>query len=885
MKKFLLSISIITSFAGAIKAQMPLTVGHQWTKSYPAITSGFQVEQVASKETDNGYIISATNFRNSVDADPNPTNTVTVSSGNANHYNGLVTILNQNGNYQTHLLFSCTNESKIVSIATDSDNNIYVLGYSNALLTISDISGTSTMTVSTGYFLAKMNTNGFPLWAYPYNVSIANKFTSITTAEIGGVNRVFVGGSAYPGLKVDIKNQATSTFYPGSNGYYPIVIAYDEDCNYVNYNHMGISAGSGGINTINSLKFINNNLYLTGLFSGSLQIPALSINIASKGGDDVFVAKYDAVNLQPTWARRVGSNATDYAKTIDVDNNENVYFGGEFTGSGFNFDPAVSGTTNSNAENIFLIKLNSSGVFAWGRHFYGSVSSAETLNSIAVTGGGDIFMTGQARLRIYVYDHNANYVADINPTALNNNNALDIFLYRLNTNGGLEMTTHFGGSGNTAGSSAPLTNYERGVNLNLHNGNLYLSANTTILRNFNAENIDFNPAPFTFDGLTDYLSSDNNNQNSVATLTKYFVCTDNSSVGFPSSIVGTCPNKYLQYTPNPNNSTYSYHWNCASLGISSDSAILNIANPSAAFGGKIMNLQMTDANGCYKHLSAPIDGSGLSAASVSITSSATNLCNGNAYTFTATGSNVKWYANASDTISVASGNTYTYTPLLQQTTPMAIYASTTNTSTSCEEPRALHSFTVGVVPQPKLDSINSGPFVGCADGQPRYLNVFTNVNIFPDSLSNTIIGNTSSWWDLGSYYNMNTPDTITVWIEALGYIGPTNSIPCESIRYPVHFILINCNVTSISESSMISNTFKIYPNPANDVITINYDGLTEINSSIEITNTVGQIIMKQDVANETLKNINVSNLSNGIYFVQLKQNGKSIATKKLVINK
>ncbi len=883
MKKLLLSISIISSFAGAIRAQMPLTAGHQWTKAFPSVNIGIQTEQVTSKETNNGYIISATNFRYSVDADPNPTNIVTVLAGHPNHYNGLVTILNQNGNYQTHLLFSCTNESKIVDIATDSDNNIYVLGISNAPLTISDIGGTSSFTVATGYFLAKMNTNGFPLWAYPYNVSIANRFTSITTAEIGGVNRVFVGGSAYPGLKVDIKNQATSTFYPGSNGFYPIVIAYDEDCNYVNYNHMGISAGSGGINTINSLKFINNKLYMTGVFAGSLQIPALSINIASKGGDDVFVAKYDAVNLQPTWARRLGSNATDYAKAIAVDNSENVYVTGEFTGSNFNFDPAVSGATNSSAENIFLTKLYSDGSFVWGRHFYGAVSTSELVNGLAVTDGGDVFITGQARPRINVETQGGSYVWTINPTALNNNNALDIFLYRLNTFGDIEMATSFGGSGSTPNSSSPSTNYERGVNLNLHNDNLYLSATTTILRNFNAENIDFNPAPFTFDGLADYLSSTNGE--STATLTKYYVCSDNSSVAFPSSIVGTCPNKYLQYTPNPNNSTYSYHWNCASLGISSDSAILNIANPSTAFGGKIMNLQMTDANGCYKHLSAPIDGSGLSAASVSITSSATNLCNGNAYTFTATGSNVKWYANASDTISVASGNTYTYSPLLQQTTPMAIYASTTNTSTSCEEPRALHSFTVGVVPKPILDSINSGPFVGCADGQPRYVNVFTSVKIFGDSLSSTEIGSTSSWWDLGSQYNMNTPDTITVWIEGQGYIGPTNSIPCESIRYPVRFILINCNVTSISESSMISNTFKIYPNPANDVITINYDGLNETNSSIEITNTVGQIIMKQDVANETLKNITISNLSNGIYFVLLKQNGKSIATKKLVINK
>lgn len=68
MKKLLLSISIISSFAGAIRAQMPLTAGHQWTKAFPSVNIGIQTEQVTSKETNNGYIISATNFRYSVDA-------------------------------------------------------------------------------------------------------------------------------------------------------------------------------------------------------------------------------------------------------------------------------------------------------------------------------------------------------------------------------------------------------------------------------------------------------------------------------------------------------------------------------------------------------------------------------------------------------------------------------------------------------------------------------------------------------------------------------------------------------------------------------------------------------------------------------------------------
>lgn len=863
MKKLLLSISIISLFAGAIHAQMPLTVGHQWTKAFPSASIGIQTEQAGSAVTPDGHLVSATNYRYDVDANPNPNSVVTVT-GASNYYNGVITIFDQNENYQAHLNFAnTTTDTKIVSVATDSDNNIYVLGYTSANITLGTVSPiTVTITGSQGnYFLTKMNTNGFPLWAYSFNRAMnQTKLNTIAVGEVNGSNRLFVGGYSTPGFNTDIKSGSGSAlFNPGGAISCPIMISYDTDCNYVTYNYMNVSS-TNPYGEITSIALKNNNLYLTGVFGGNLQIPPISLNIATKGGNDVFVAQYTANNIQPVWAKRLGSNSMDYAKAIGVDNSENVYIAGEFDGSGFNFDPAAAGTTLASAQNIFLTKLNSSGVFAWGRHFYGGVSTSELVNDLVVTDGGDVFMTGQARLRITVEDHAGTYITTINPSALNNNNALDVFLYRLNSSGGIEMTTHVGGSGNTAGSSFPSTNFERGVNLDLHNGNLYLSANTTILRNFNAEKIDFNPAPFTFGGLTDYLST--TNDNSTATLTKYYVCTDNSSVSFPSSVVGTCPNNYLQYVPNPNSAAYSYLWNCTELGINSDSIILNIANPSSAYGGKVMNLQITDANGCYKHLSAPIDGTGLSAASTSITATATDLCNGNDYTFNATGNDISWYANAFDTIPVASGNSYTYTPLLQQTTAMAIYASTTNTLTGCEEPRALHSFTVGVVPQPILDSINSGPFVGCADGQPRYLTVSNNVNIFADSLSSTVIGNTSSWWDLGSYYNMSTPDTITIWIERLGYIGLTNSVPCESIRYPVSFILNDCSI-GINENADLSTIIKVYPNPVKNILSIE----SKISSSMSVVNLLGTVVSTAEINFGTNK-LDVSNLTSGVYFIK-----------------
>lgn len=57
-----------------------------------------------------------------------------------------------------------------------------------------------------------------------------------------------------------------------------------------------------------------------------------------------------------------------------------------------------------------------------------------------------------------------------------------------------------------------------------------------------------------------------------------------------------------------------------------------------------------------------------------------------------------------------------------------------------------------------------------------------------------------------------------------------------------------------NESSII-----IYPNPANDIIHFNKK-LTHI----EITNSMGQLVLKQ---NESADNINVSHLTNGLYFL------------------
>ena len=76
-----------------------------------------------------------------------------------------------------------------------------------------------------------------------------------------------------------------------------------------------------------------------------------------------------------------------------------------------------------------------------------------------------------------------------------------------------------------------------------------------------------------------------------------------------------------------------------------------------------------------------------------------------------------------------------------------------------------------------------------------------------------------------------------------------------------------------------------YPNPANDHTTIN---LTDINRSmtIEIRDLTGRLQMSVPVNAKTdMVTISTSNLQNGLYLMNLVDNGKSVDVKKLFIQR
>ncbi|MES2512794.1 MAG: T9SS type A sorting domain-containing protein [Bacteroidota bacterium] len=76
---------------------------------------------------------------------------------------------------------------------------------------------------------------------------------------------------------------------------------------------------------------------------------------------------------------------------------------------------------------------------------------------------------------------------------------------------------------------------------------------------------------------------------------------------------------------------------------------------------------------------------------------------------------------------------------------------------------------------------------------------------------------------------------------------------------------------------------KLYPNPAQNSITISLSGNQLTTADLEITNALGQTIFTgKFTSNEAT---DISGLSNGLYFIHIKGNGLNVSPKKLIISR
>ena len=137
------------------------------------------------------------------------------------------------------------------------------------------------------------------------------------------------------------------------------------------------------------------------------------------------------------------------------------------------------------------------------------------------------------------------------------------------------------------------------------------------------------------------------------------------------------------------------------------------------------------------------------------------------------------------------------------------------------------------------------------------------------------------------YYWNGKLDDFGIWNRALTQQEITslyNANICYQSISVTDTLVINANITGFNPITY-QNTIKIYPNPTNDHITIDYGNFSSLSGyTLKITNSLGQTVFTNPI-NQQTSYVSLSTWSgNGLYFVYtIDGQGNTIDVKKIVL--
>ena len=262
------------------------------------------------------------------------------------------------------------------------------------------------------------------------------------------------------------------------------------------------------------------------------------------------------------------------------------------------------------------------------------------------------------------------------------------------------------------------------------------------------------------------------------------------------------------------------------------------------------SVTVTDANGCSATSNATTVN--VSNAPVpTVTASATQACSGDQVTLTASASDSYSWSNGATTQSI-------------QVSTSGSYTVTTTNADACAGVGASDAVSVTFTATPTA----AGSFT-------------TNGNIV--TFANSSTGANSYSWDFGDFTNSSAPAPVHAYAANGDYQVVLTAINGNC----TDTVIFNVAITvSIEELMGISN-LTIYPNPASETAVVSFENTTGTSFDLQLVDQLGRVIMSQNnlqSMGSNLINVDLTNLSDGMYSIQLISNQNTIS-KRLIVRK
>ncbi len=147
------------------------------------------------------------------------------------------------------------------------------------------------------------------------------------------------------------------------------------------------------------------------------------------------------------------------------------------------------------------------------------------------------------------------------------------------------------------------------------------------------------------------------------------------------------------------------------------------------------------------------------------------------------------------------------------------------------------------------------------------------------------VNNTNYTTPLMTDINFGAGDELQV--KPLGSF-PNNCGGVVQMRYFIRLDGVELDSFDVKVTSMLSTPVQekevidmtAYPNPANNVVTVNTTGV-DGEVEVKITDILGKVVYNESVS--AVKKIDVSDYKNGVYLISVSENGKAIRTRRIVV--
>ncbi|MFI5455817.1 MAG: SBBP repeat-containing protein [Isosphaerales bacterium] len=317
-------------------------------------------------------------------------------AGNAGGEDVFVTKFKADGTalvYSTYL--GGSNTDKGTGIAVDPAGNAYVTGVTVSTdFPTSHAAQASFGGGSSDAFVTVLNAAGSALVYSTYlggsdSESINDHAVSIAlSTDASGNTSAYVAGST------------TSTNFPTTSGAYQVTYGGGSDAFVTKYGPAGAvvySSYLGGVGEEDEAFGIAvdgaGNAYLTGRSTSMPTTPG-AYQVASAGGTDAFVTKFNASGSGLVYSTYLGGNNLDVGYGIAVDGSGNAYVTGYTQSTNFpTTSGAYQGAFGGGYHDAFVTELNATGTALRYSTYLGGSGQDEGYG-IAVDGAGDAYVTG-----------------------------------------------------------------------------------------------------------------------------------------------------------------------------------------------------------------------------------------------------------------------------------------------------------------------------------------------------------------------------------------------------------------------------------------------------------------------------------------------------------